>query len=263
MESISDTNIHIFSDENLASLVPIFEKSIVRSSFISFDTEFTGLPLYSFSSDIQSKYASLRKCVDEYSLLQIGVSLFMSDDLKVIQFEIPLSPIGGFKYMDACRKFHEKTQLDVPKILKFGCVHKKFDYNSPVSQLVQSLISSKKLLVGHNSFIDLLYLYHHFIKPLPEDANDLQSLWTFPTVDTKYLARIYGHNPALTLRDLVKLHYPEMISKEEWHNALFDSYVTGKLYLSLTKSLGEGNECVFAFTKGYWDLKNNVYKSDI
>lgn len=56
------------------------------------------------------------------------------------------------------------------------------------SNVFQTLVEAKKPLVGHNMFFDLLFMYHHFYKPLPKSLDhfkrDIMKL--FPKIfDTK------------------------------------------------------------------------------
>ena len=62
---------------------------------------------------------------------------------------------------------------------------------------LQDLLRKGTILVGHNLFLDLVYLYACFFGPLPERVEDFQAAMgiLFPLiVDTKYLADIINQN---------------------------------------------------------------------
>lgn len=61
----------------------------------------------------------------------------------------------------------------------------------------QKLSNAGTILVGHNLFLDLIYLYQCFFGPLPELVEDFQSIMglLFPLIiDTKYLADMLNAN---------------------------------------------------------------------
>ena len=62
---------------------------------------------------------------------------------------------------------------------------------------LQRLSHEGTILVGHNLFLDLIYLYQCFFGPLPELVEDFQSIMglLFPLIiDTKYLADMLNEN---------------------------------------------------------------------
>ena len=59
------------------------------------------------------------------------------------------------------------------------------------SRVIDALIESKKPLVGHNCFLDIMKIYHQFYKPLPYSYSGFKSdiHKCFPAVyDTKFLS---------------------------------------------------------------------------
>ena len=59
------------------------------------------------------------------------------------------------------------------------------------SRVIDALIESKKPLVGHNCFLDIMKIYHQFYKPLPYSYSVFKSdiHKCFPAVyDTKFLS---------------------------------------------------------------------------
>ena len=66
-----------------------------------------------------------------------------------------------------------------------------------LSHQLQTLSNEGTTLVGHNLFLDLVYLYECFFGPLPELVEDFQSIMEllFPLIiDTKYLADMLNAN---------------------------------------------------------------------
>ena len=70
-----------------------------------------------------------------------------------------------------------------------------FNYELGFSQVIQSIIEAKKPLVGHNMFLDMLFIYSQFIGNLPNTMTDFNNSWLekFPVVyDTKCIANSLG-----------------------------------------------------------------------
>ena len=122
-----------------------------------------------------------------------------------------------------------------------------------LKELTQACIESPKVLVGHNCFIDVIYLFKLFYGDLPDTVEDFQAAVhdTFPNIfDTKYMAtagsfgnRFRGSNlqeldNTFAHReepDIYKIgdhpHYAEEDSS--FHEAGFDSFATAKVFLRL------------------------------
>lgn len=59
------------------------------------------------------------------------------------------------------------------------------------TQIIKLLIKSQKPLVGHNLYLDLLYIYNTFIGPLPEDYMEFKKFVhsLYPAIyDTRYIS---------------------------------------------------------------------------
>lgn len=111
------------------------------------------------------------------------------------------------------------------------------------------------VLVGHNCFLDLVYLYHHFIGPLPKKIEDFQKYLHdyFPIiVDTKYMAthNCGSINPASSLEQIAaqlnEQQEPVMeLAKghqkynrvESFHEAGYDSWLTSQIAVRLSAKL--------------------------
>lgn len=120
---------------------------------------------------------------------------------------------------------------------------------------VARLKSTQPVLVGHNMFTDIVYLYRTFVGPLPETLDEfcdaLHSL--FPKiVDTKYLAtHAEGDlNASPTLEEIAKglqnQPLPTIVTHEDhakyndteaFHEAGYDSLLTATIMLRLSAKL--------------------------
>lgn len=132
-------------------------------------------------------------------------------------------------------------------------------YRQLVENLQQKLSTRRRVLFGHNCFIDLVYLYACFIDDPPEYVEDFQELihGLFPAVvDTKYLASfVKGLRFKSDLETLEKetraerlpiIHVPTAYDRyvwvEEYHEAGYDSFMTAKIAIKLTAKLEREGE---------------------
>ena len=121
------------------------------------------------------------------------------------------------------------------------------------SLIVEEMIKAQIPLIGHNLIYDIGFFYDQFIAPLPKTFMDFASEWRkcFPaTYDTKVIA--LNSNLKLFRRtDLESLYKicskDETLQKEikckmaneelgeKCHDAGFDAYMTGIIYMVMTK----------------------------
>jgi hypothetical protein len=125
-----------------------------------------------------------------------------------------------------------------------------------LAQIIATLQKKKHILVGHNIFTDLAFLYKTFIGNLPATVKNFQAEIheLFPTVfDTKYLATHNNSsmNPRVNLKQLLapfrKVHVPLIVLHEQHtaygaslgkeHEAGFDSWMTAELFVKLSAQL--------------------------
>ncbi|EGT43616.1 hypothetical protein CAEBREN_31154 [Caenorhabditis brenneri] len=130
-----------------------------------------------------------------------------------------------------------------------------------ISAILEAVMMMRKVIVGHNSLLDTMYLYHYFFERLPEKYQTFKRKFSalFPKViDTKILAQVLrlelpGVGDSLErLGDYFgteksnKTVPPELRgyigpwmnpldddSENVYHNAGFDSYITGEVFLKL------------------------------
>ncbi|KAI9641526.1 hypothetical protein NHQ30_010338 [Ciborinia camelliae] len=125
-----------------------------------------------------------------------------------------------------------------------------------LAAVTKKLKEKQHVIVGHNLFTDLCFLYKTFIGNLPAGVGDFQSqihsLFPF-VIDTKYLATHNSDamNPRVNLRELLipfqKVHMPLILLHEEHntygaasgksHEAGFDSWMTAELFVKLSAQL--------------------------
>lgn len=129
------------------------------------------------------------------------------------------------------------------------------DYSARLNRARQTLVSHRPAIVGHNVFLDLVYLYKTFIGTLPATVEEFGKAIheLFPMiVDTKYLAT---HNcgdliPASSLPDIEAMlrsqQKPELILHNDYgkyakyelpHEAGYDSYLTARVVIQLSTRL--------------------------
>ncbi|ESZ92144.1 hypothetical protein SBOR_7475 [Sclerotinia borealis F-4128] len=125
-----------------------------------------------------------------------------------------------------------------------------------LAAVTKKLKEKQHVIVGHNLFTDLCFLYKTFIGTLPAGVGDFQSqihsLFPF-VIDTKFLATYNSDamNPRVNLKELLipfqKVHMPLILLHEEHntygaasgksHEAGFDSWMTAELFVKLSAQL--------------------------
>ncbi|KFY87214.1 hypothetical protein V498_07252 [Pseudogymnoascus sp. VKM F-4517 (FW-2822)] len=128
-----------------------------------------------------------------------------------------------------------------------------------LSSLSKALTAKSRVLVGHNLFTDLIFLYRTFIGDLPPTVTEFQEKIhaLFPMViDTKYMATreaLVGSRQSSSLQDLHQdlksQRTPQICLLEEFrsyqnrhllHEAGYDSYLTAQIFLKLAAKLDGG-----------------------
>jgi len=133
--------------------------------------------------------------------------------------------------------------------------HKKKLVRDKFRKLKQKLREKKHVIVGHNLFTDLGFLYTTFIGPLPPTVSGFQQAIhkILPCImDTKYIASegqdSMSSQPKLKdlLRKYKKLEIPKVYLHEEHttyngvekeHEAGYDSWMTAELFVKLSSKL--------------------------
>ncbi|OQO11007.1 hypothetical protein B0A48_05262 [Cryoendolithus antarcticus] len=129
------------------------------------------------------------------------------------------------------------------------------EYNAHFHRAEFKLRSRPRVMVGHNCFLDLVYIYRTFIGPLPDSVDEFSKLmhkhWPL-IVDTKYMAthNCGDINPASSLEEIAtqleqsEIHIDELDplhSKyrdvQVLHEAGFDSWLTAQIAIRLSMKL--------------------------
>ncbi|OQO13579.1 hypothetical protein B0A48_01808 [Cryoendolithus antarcticus] len=129
------------------------------------------------------------------------------------------------------------------------------EYNAHFHRAEFKLRSRPRVMVGHNCFLDLVYIYRTFIGPLPDSVDEFSKLmhkhWPL-IVDTKYMAthNCGDINPASSLGEIAtqlehsEIHIDELDplhSKYQdvqvFHEAGFDSWLTAQIAIRLSMKL--------------------------
>ncbi|QDS74780.1 hypothetical protein FKW77_001842 [Venturia effusa] len=129
------------------------------------------------------------------------------------------------------------------------------DFSARFNRVKAHLKLRRPVLVGHNLFTDLIYLYQSFIGQLPNTVSEfrLRIHDLFPTiVDTKYLAthNCGNINPASSLEQIEETlrmqeipvihthpHHTKYVNKEAFHEAGYDSLLTARVMILLSANL--------------------------
>ncbi|GMR59381.1 hypothetical protein PMAYCL1PPCAC_29576 [Pristionchus mayeri] len=161
---------------------------------------------------------------------------------------------------------------------------------SGVSEIVKRMLGRKVPIVGHNSFLDLVYLYECFVDDLPDSYEDWKAATRkeMPTVfDTKIMACLLKNQlsengvtdhslktlgaffESPSCGQILPFSYPPISEGpcsqyifgvgEHFHNAAFDARVTGSIFVKMlylyafTKSAGHGD-----FSR-LWQLRKLIF----
>jgi poly(A)-specific ribonuclease len=129
------------------------------------------------------------------------------------------------------------------------------DFAARFNRAAAHLKTRRPVLVGHNLFTDLIYLYQSFIGQLPDTVSEFRIRIhdLFPTiVDTKYLAthNCGNINPASSLEQIeetlrtqqipsIQIHadHTKYVGKEAFHEAGYDSLLTARVMILLSAKL--------------------------
>uniref|UniRef100_A0A8R1HTQ3 Uncharacterized protein n=1 Tax=Caenorhabditis japonica TaxID=281687 RepID=A0A8R1HTQ3_CAEJA len=132
-----------------------------------------------------------------------------------------------------------------------------------ISAIMETAMLKRKLIVGHNSLLDFIYMYHYFFETLPESYDDFKRIFHKlcpKVVDTKVLALMlrteipevdnslehlgnFFHSDRADrmvppeIRGAIKLWThngnTEEFDQKSYHDAGYDAYITGSVFLKL------------------------------
>ena len=154
------------------------------------------------------------------------------------------------------------------------------DYKAQFNRAQGILRGNPRILVGHNCFLDLVYIYRTFIGTLPDTVEEFQKKLHkhFPViVDTKYMCT---HNcgdisPASSLEDIAEqlssLQTPPVETDEQhtkynnvqaFHEAGYDSYLTAQVAVRLSAKLEREGKYIDVERRAS-EVQNGVAKIDL
>ncbi|XP_018342732.1 PREDICTED: poly(A)-specific ribonuclease PARN-like isoform X1 [Trachymyrmex septentrionalis] len=129
-----------------------------------------------------------------------------------------------------------------------------------LSNLLKKIVESEKIIVGHNMLLDLCHIVHQFFTSLPKDYSEFKTLLhgLFPKLlDTKVICQsqhfkeLVGSSNLNLLIDIVSkppFCIPDIenvegcsysMSREKYHEAGYDAYITGLCFIALSNYLGK------------------------
>ncbi|RZF45247.1 hypothetical protein LSTR_LSTR010391 [Laodelphax striatellus] len=158
------------------------------------------------------------------------------------------------------RKNYSKEQKEKDILEKFEAEKKEIQDVVGFTLVIRQLAQSGKLIIGHNFLIDLCHILNQFFSPLPEEYNEFKSMLhdIFPRLlDTKYMCHSEPFTnllPTSTLAQLLPVickspfklpevgcidkDYGYSTSSNKNHEAGFDAYITGLLFITFAHYLG-------------------------
>ncbi|KAF2481612.1 ribonuclease H-like domain-containing protein [Neohortaea acidophila] len=134
------------------------------------------------------------------------------------------------------------------------------DFQSRFNRAQRIIKGNPRMLVGHNCFLDLVYIYKTFIGPLPNSVEEFQQkihhIWP-NIVDTKYMSthNCGDINPVSSLEQIatqlsaerkptleIDAEHMKYSEAEALHEAGYDSFLTAQIATRLSAKLArEGN----------------------
>jgi target of EGR1 protein 1 len=176
--------------DNLEAYTPIVLDLISQCNMVSIDTEFSGLgnPKLNRQPNIQDRYIGLKSTVEEHSLLALGLSIFSKG--SVYNFHFLMYSMADFKISSASIAFLAKNNFDFNFLFRNGILLDRSNRNPYLLKIWKSLFN--RLLVVHNGWLDLMYLYSFLYADLPAELGsfiaDLDDMFRHGIFDTKYIA---------------------------------------------------------------------------
>jgi poly(A)-specific ribonuclease len=150
------------------------------------------------------------------------------------------------------------------------------------SKFINLVIGSGKPIIGHNLYYDLMFMYEKFIDDLPDTFWDYKSALSkyFPQIyDTKFItskyAKEFDNTKLESIYKLIKKNKydsyvqitPDVINgfcnyidvENSFHDAGFDSVITGRCYIYLLKAIENSFEKDFTKSNnGYIDFSTKI-----
>ncbi|KAI0851792.1 CAF1-domain-containing protein [Daldinia vernicosa] len=200
-------------------------------------------------------------------------TLNLAEVNRLSGLQILFEALSGGSFADRMKQEYVYHQSDVPERAKtWNELNKTFDFK----KCEASLKRNRPILVGHNLFMDLAYIYQTFFEPLPANVDDflIETNKLFPRIaDTKFmyargrhmmepdraLERIhhfYARNPipVLGLESGSNLPGP--------HHAGSDSCMTASLFVKQTYTLFRAKRHLVPLETEFYAPKKRVEKAE-
>ncbi|KAI7213631.1 CAF1-domain-containing protein [Hortaea werneckii] len=187
----------------------------------------------------------------------------------------------GFRWIVEALLGSDLSKLDLREVAKSpvtgDAVFADMDeYRAQFNRACGLLRDNPRVLVGHNCFLDLVYVYRTFIGELPptvvEFQQKLHALW--PTiVDTKYMSthNCGDINPVSSLEQIAtqlsdqaepKLeldeHHRAYEKEERFHEAGYDSFLTAQIAVRLSSKLEKAGAYIDADSQKTSGITNGM-----
>ncbi|KAK9766514.1 hypothetical protein K7432_004338 [Basidiobolus ranarum] len=232
--------------ENLLDSQNRIKDCFEHASFISLDTEFTGLGRGSSqnvrASNIQERYAALREVVTNHAMVAFGLSVFKEIDVtKHSPNPNPLEKsytVDNFNFTLLCQNdytvnprslsFLAESGFDFNKQALSGIPYfpgdvqetsKSNKFDATMRHIFRHLLASKAPVVLHNGLLDIMFLYHGFYASLPKKLDtflaDLSDMFPLGIYDTKYIADYLTREKASFLSYLYKKYEREQLKRKQ------------------------------------------------
>lgn len=166
----------------------------------------------------------------------------------------------GFRWIIEALQGSDISNLDLRECAKDPVTGEaiffdKDEYKAQFSRAHNLMHRNPRVIVGHNCFLDLVYIYRTFVDDLPDTveqfAAELHKLW--PTVvDTKYMSthNCSDINPVSSLEQIatqmsfqhqpvfeVDKEHMKYAAAESLHEAGYDSFLTAQIAVKLSAKL--------------------------
>ncbi|KYR01849.1 hypothetical protein DLAC_01866 [Tieghemostelium lacteum] len=232
------------NNSNFNEEIEHFKNDLKNATFLSLDTEFSGIGFSNIrQNDISERYVAMLKVLRNRSLYELGVAIYTQLDEDDSSDKNEYSTSSRKRKLNLTRRYEIKIYNFVllnsfdhtisPHSMTFLAQH-GFDFNelflhgipfnvkkhdeapptSPYKIIIDSLSKCNVPVIVHNGILDLLFIFQTFIAELPDQLTDFISILLkyFPKVfDTKYISE-YCDNPE------TRSFLPYLFSKYERHN---------------------------------------------
>lgn len=198
---------NIVNRHNLSSLSLAIKLCIQNASFISIDTEFTGLGdgKKTRNQNIEDRYIALRDLAQTHAVIALGLSIFTkleNGEYNVQNFHFVLLPLESYKICPSSMSFLVQHGFDFNDQFRNGIPFRSgidstmeqnsLQCNTIMRGLFIDVLASKCPVVLHNGFLDLIFLYQSFYAHLPLSLGmfvaDCSEMFSGGLYDTKYIS---------------------------------------------------------------------------